>query len=140
MFVTTSILFRKCCQRHRQRYYFFKKKHTQIFLKIKKMFPKAQSSGLYYLIFVWITYDISFFIKHGNLHKYANDNTLSYAEKIEMLLCSLERESAALINWFWINCYHAKSYQLQPIAVGNEHLQRSLFLTHSQLNYRVMRL
>jgi basic membrane lipoprotein Med (substrate-binding protein (PBP1-ABC) superfamily) len=52
---------------------------------------------------VW--HDIFYFIEHGTLYNYADDNTLSYADQdYNTLINVLENESSILIEWFNFNC------------------------------------
>ena len=62
------------------------------------------------LLFNIFINDIFYFIEHGTLYNYADDNTLSYAEK----------ESSILIEWFNINCMQANPDKFQAIAVGKK--------------------
>jgi hypothetical protein len=42
-----------------------------------------------------------FFIEHGRLYNYADDNNLSYANQVyNTLMNFLEKESSILIEWF----------------------------------------
>ena len=73
------------------------------------------------LLFNIFINDIFYFIEHGTLYNYADDNTLSYADNdFDNLLCTLERESAVLIDWFRFNCMQANPDKFQAIAVGNK--------------------
>ena len=58
-------------------------------------------SGWLFNIFI---NDIFYFIEHGTLYNYADDNTLSYADQdYNTLINVLEKENSILIEWFNIN-------------------------------------
>jgi hypothetical protein len=57
------------------------------------------------LLFNIVINDIFYFIEHGTLYNYADDNTLSYADQdYNTLINVLEKESSILIEWFNFNC------------------------------------
>jgi hypothetical protein len=65
--------------------------------------------------------DIFYFIEHGTLYNYADDNTLSYADQdYNTLINVLEKESSILIEWFNFNCMQANPDEFQAIAVGKK--------------------
>ena len=60
--------------------------------------------------------DIFYFIEHGTLYNYADDNTLSYADQdYNTLINVLETESSILID-----CMQANPDKFQAIAVGKK--------------------
>jgi hypothetical protein len=72
------------------------------------------------LLFNTFINDTIYFIGHGTLYNYADDNTLSYADQdYNTLINVLEKESSILIEWFNINCMQANTDKFQAIAVGN---------------------
>ena len=57
------------------------------------------------LLFDIFINDIFYFIEHGKLYNYADDNTLSYADQdYNTLIIVLEKEISILIECFKINC------------------------------------
>ena len=57
------------------------------------------------LLFDIFINDIFYFIEHGKLYNYADDNTLSYADQdYNTLINVLEKEISILIECFKINC------------------------------------
>ena len=68
------------------------------------------------LLFNIFINDIFYFIEHGKLYNYADDNTLSYADQDYVL----EKESSILIEWFNFNCMQANPDKFQAIAVGKK--------------------
>ena len=76
---------------------------------------------LIYNIFNIFINDIFYFIEHGKLYNYADDNTLSYADQdYNTLINVLEKESSILIEWFNFNCMQANPDKFQAIAVGKK--------------------
>jgi hypothetical protein len=62
-----------------------------------------------------------YFIEHGTLYNYADDNTLSYADQdYDILINVLEKESSILIKWLNINYRQANPDTFQAIAVGKK--------------------
>ena len=93
------------------------------------------------LLFNIFINDIFYFIEHGTLYNYADDNTLSYADQdYNTLINILEKESSILIEWFNFNCMQANPDKFQAIAVGRKLMQKNLFLILSLLIYHVMKL
>ena len=73
------------------------------------------------LLFNIFINDIFYFIEHGTLYNYADDNTLSYADQdYNTLINVLEKESSILIEWFNFNCMQANPDKFQAIAVGKK--------------------
>ena len=73
------------------------------------------------LLFNIFINDIFYFIGHGTLYNYADDNTLSYADQdYNTLINVLEKESSILIEWFNFNCMQANPDKFQAIAVGKK--------------------
>ena len=60
-----------------------------------------------------------YFIEHGTLYYYADDNTISFSSPdFNRLIQVLQKESSTLINWFRINCKQANPEKFQAIGVG----------------------
>ena len=63
--------------------------------------------------------DIFYFIEHGTLYNYADDNTISFSSPdFNRLIQVLKKESSTLINWFRISCMQANPEKFQAIGVG----------------------
>ena len=89
--------------------------------EIKKGVPQGYILGS--LLLNVLINDIVYFLKHGTLYNYADDNTLSFSTpNFNELSCVLESESLTLMNWFHINCMQANPDKFQAIAVGKKHL------------------
>ena len=70
--------------------------------EIKKGVPQGSILGL--LLFNVFINDIFYFIEHGTLYNYADDNTISFnSPDFNRLIQVLQKESSTLINWFRIN-------------------------------------
>ena len=63
--------------------------------------------------------DIFHFIKNCKLYKYADNNTVSHAEKMKRLIVKLVEDSMGLNKWFVDNKMKANLGKCQAIAVGN---------------------
>jgi hypothetical protein len=64
------------------------------------------------LLFNIFINDIFYFIQHGTLYNYTDDNTLSYTDQdYNTLINVLEKESSILIEWFNINFMQANPEQ-----------------------------
>ena len=73
------------------------------------------------LLFNIFINDIFYFIEHGTLYNYADDNILSYADQdYNTLINILEKENSILIEWFNFNCMQANPDKFQDIAVGKK--------------------
>ena len=60
-----------------------------------------------------------YFIQHGTLYGYADDNTLSFSSfNLDHLISTLQLESNILIDWFSFNCMQANPDKFQAMAVG----------------------
>jgi hypothetical protein len=69
--------------------------------QIIKSFRKIHQNSSH----ITIIDDIFYFIEHGTLYNYADDNTLSYADQdYNTLINVLEKETSILIEWFNFNC------------------------------------
>ena len=70
--------------------------------EIKKGVPQGSILGP--LLFNVFINDIFYFIEHGTLYNYADDNTISFSlPDFNRLIQVLQKESSTLINWFRIN-------------------------------------
>ena len=70
--------------------------------EIKKGVPQGSILGP--LLFNVFINDIFYFIEHGTLYNYADDNTISFSSPdFNRLIQVLQKESSTLINWFRIN-------------------------------------
>ena len=85
--------------------------------EIKKGVPQGSILGP--LLFNVFINDIFYFIEHGTLYNYADDNTISFSSPdFNRLIQVLQKESSTLINWFRINCMQANPEKFQAIGVG----------------------
>ena len=88
-----------------------------------------QGSILGPLLFNVFINDIFYFIEHGTLYNYADDNTLSFScPDFDRLIQVLQSESLILINWFHNNCMQANHDKFQAIAVGERTFEKNLVL------------
>lgn len=84
---------------------------------IQKGVPQGSILGP--LLFNIFINDIFYFVKHGTLYNYADDNTLSFSSPdYDHLISTLESESQVLIDWFKENKMQANPDKFQVIAVG----------------------
>jgi hypothetical protein len=89
----------------------------------------SQGSIIGPLLFNIFINDIFYFIEHGTLYNYADDNTLSYVDdKFERLISILEKERLVLIEWFKINCMQVNPDKSKPLQLEIKHMKRNLFL------------
>jgi hypothetical protein len=73
--------------------------------------------------------DIFYFIEHGTLYNYADDNTFSYADQdYNTLINVLEKESSILIEWFNINCMQANTDKFQAMLFAIEIVNKKQYL------------
>jgi hypothetical protein len=80
-----------------------------------------QGSILGPLVFNIFMNDIFYFTEHSSLYNYADDNTLSFANKMSNLVTeTLEKESKILIEWFKNNQMQANPDKFQAIAIGKK--------------------
>ena len=90
---------------------------------IKKGVPQGSILGP--LLFNVFINDIFYFIEHGTLYNYADDNTLSFScPDFDRLIQVLQSESLILINWFQDNCMQANPDKFQAIVVGERTFEK----------------
>ena len=78
-----------------------------------------QGSVLGPILFNIFINDIFYFIEHGTLYNYADDNTLSMSSPdFDYLIQCLVKDSNTLIDWFHFNCMQANPDKFQALAVG----------------------
>ena len=88
------------------------------------------------LLFNIFINDIFYFIEHGTLYNYADDNSLSYADQdYNTLINVLEKESSILIEWFNFNCMQANPVKFQAIAVGKKTYAKEPVFNIESANY-----
>ena len=100
--------------------------------EIKKGVPQGSILGP--LLFNVFINDIFYFIEHGILYNYADDNTISFSSPdFDRLVQVLQKESLTLINWFCVNCMQANPGKFQAIGVGKKTHDKNLTLNVSYL-------
>ena len=94
---------------------------------IKKGVPQGSILGpLSFNVFI---NDIFYFLEHGTLYNYADDNTVSFSTPdLDKLIQILQSESQILLNWFHENCMQANPDKFQAIAVGEKTFAKNLVL------------
>ena len=71
--------------------------------------------------------DIFDFVKKGDLHNYADDNTLSYgSNSVNDVIETLEEQSDILIKWFIENHMQANPDKFQAISIGRKTHEKNL--------------
>ena len=94
---------------------------------IKKGVPQGSILGP--LLFNVFINDIFYFLEHGTLYNYADDNTVSFSTPdLDRLIQILQSESQILLNWFHDNCMQANPEKFQAIAVGEKTYAKNLVL------------
>ena len=94
---------------------------------IKKGVPQGSILGP--LLFNVFINDIFYFLEHGTLYNYADDNTVSFSTPdLDKLIQILQSESQILLNWFHENCMQANPDKFQAIAVGEKTFAKNLVL------------
>jgi hypothetical protein len=95
------------------------------FLDIYKGVPQGSILGpVMFNIFI---NDIFDFVKKGDLHNYADDNTLSYgSNSVDDVIETLEEQSAILIKWFTENHMQANPDKFQAISIGRKTHEKNL--------------
>ena len=79
--------------------------------------------------------DIFNFVKKCDLYNYADDNTLSRADKdINIVKQDLENDSLILINWFSDNKMQANPDKFQAIAIGSKTQKHKLEFNINDIN------
>ena len=67
------------------------------------------------------------FVKKGDLHNYADDNTLSYgSNSADDVIETLEEQSAILIKWFTENHMQVNPDKFQAISIGRKTHEKNL--------------
>jgi hypothetical protein len=93
------------------------------------------------LLFKFFINDIFYFIEHGTLYNYADDNTLSYADQdYNTLINVLEKESSILLNGLMLIVSKPTQINFKLLLLGRKLMQKNLFLILSLLIYHVMKL
>jgi hypothetical protein len=95
------------------------------FLDIYKGVPQGSILGpVMFNIFI---NDIFDFVKKGDLHNYADDNTLSYgSNSVDDVIETLEEQSDILIKWFTENHMQANPDKFQAISIGRKTHEKNL--------------
>ena len=85
--------------------------------EIKKGVPQGSILGpLLSNIFINL---IFYFIEHGTLYKYADNNTISFSPPdFNKLVQVLQKERSTIINWFRINCMRQTRKNFRPLELG----------------------
>ena len=98
----------------------------------------TQGSILGPLLFNVFINDIFYFIEHGTLYNYADDDNTIYFSSPEFnrLIQVLQKESSTLINWFHINCMQVNPEKVQAIGVGKRTYDMNLTIkvSNTQIN------
>ncbi|XP_063405714.1 uncharacterized protein LOC134689678 [Mytilus trossulus] len=86
-----------------------------------------QGSILGPILFNIFINDIFHFTTNSSLYNYADDNTLSYANRdIDTVISTLEKDSLALIEWFSSNQMKANPEKFQALAIGKKTMGKNI--------------
>ena len=86
-----------------------------------------QGSILGPILFNIFINDIFHFTTNSSLYNYADDNTLSYANRdIDTVISTLEKDSLALIEWFSSNQMKANPEKFQALAIGEKTMGKNI--------------
>ena len=93
-----------------------------------------------HLLFNVFINDSSFFLEHGKLYNYADDNTIYFiSPDFNKLIAILQSESLILMDWFQENHMQANPDKFQAIAVGKRTYEKNLALKMLMLKSSVMK-